>query len=882
MLSGRAGELRTIAAVLANARSGRARSLLLHGGAGYGKTALLDAAAQQAQSSGMRVVRMVAAEVEAGIPAAGIGLLLPLLGAERGTDGVAGLLRALIAASGPQPLLVVIDDAQWLDGPSVRSVAFAARRLLADPVCLMIATRPDRDVVRVLADVQRLEVVALSTAEGRALLQTRHPEMPDATADQITTEFAGVPLPLVEVGALLDPAVIDGRAPLTSPIPVSSSVQERYAAGFTSLDGRTQLALVLLAADSVGNPAVLADASRACGVDEASWLAAEAVGLVRVSPSLSFVHPLARAAVHSAALPHQRRKAHAALGRTWREHGDEAKALPHLATAVVGTDAQLARSLAELAGRRATTTEGRSEAGSLALIAAALTDVESDRELMLLLAAECSVGAQATHLARQVAAQASGADVVARATFVRVDQDPELDSAARVRLVADLEALTLSADVLQDTEIWSVWTAMDAADIDRLRGIAARHEGGADEPSSWRLLGVLGLAFTFLGLHDRAVPLLVRALDESERVDPRALAPDRLLDWAVIPGWLGDDIRHHDRFQRMDVLLRATGSPANAATAAFFMSERARREGSWVRAEALLRESIDLSPAVGVPDGTALVRLASLYAPTGDADRVEACIREAQQHMDKAGSRWPRGWIHEARGALALATNRPYDAIAELSEFRDARFLGRGARDAVAMGLADLVEAHVLAGDPGAAREVADGLAQRLRGVVDPFGIAVVARVQALTRPEDADELFVLALTRLADTSEVFQVSRTELMYGAHLRRTRRPRLAREPLARAVHGFEQVGALPWARRGRAELAAAGQRPPTPAAPTADRPELTSQELRVALAAVDGMTNSEIATALFLSVKTIEFHLGNIYRKLELRSRGGLAKALQGL
>jgi DNA-binding CsgD family transcriptional regulator len=366
-------------------------------------------------------------------------------------------------------------------------------------------------------------------------------------------------------------------------------------------------------------------------------------------------------------------------------------------------------------------------------------------------------------------------------------------------------------------------------------------------------------------------------------VDPSSLTANQLTDWAVLPGWLGEDDREHaSRFRTMDHLLRETGQPEKVVPAAFFSAERARREGAWGRSEALFREAMEVSASCGIPDHTSMVRLACLMAYRGDPDSMG--LLDSCREGLRAWSPWMAHWIESGEGALALTTGRPAHAVAVLSPLRELPFVGRGARDAIASGLVDLIESLVALEDLDAARTATEDLARRLDGVVDPFGPAMVARSRALLNDGHADAHFAEALALLGRTTEVFETARTHLLLGQHLRRTRRPRESREPLARALAVFEQVRAPNWAERARRELAASGERTSPRAEHSGAQEQLTPQEARVALAASDGLTNAEIATTLFLSVKTVEFHLGRVYRKLGVRSRGGLARALasQGL
>ena len=874
VLVGRGHELALIDGCLARAHSGQAASLLLLGDPGIGKTTLLDEATRRATAAGIRVVRVVSLEVEATIPGAGLGVTLPLLGSTSPGDTPSALLDALVAASAAGPILLTVDDVQWLDRPSMVALTFAARRLLADPVAVVVASRSSEDAHDLLPGVERLTIGPLSTAESRELLQRLHPQMSSATANEIADALGRVPLPLVEVGNLLAPDVLAGRLPVPSPVPVSRAVQQRYSRGFGNLDDDGRLALVVLSIEEAGDPTTVHEALELVGLNASAFGPGERAGLITAGPVARFVHPLARASVHAAATPDELRRAHSALGQVQRRRGDRAGGARHLAAAALGPDPALAAELEQIATELADSEGGRPLAALLARQSADLAVDPAARARLLVLAAECADGPPAARLAAEARQLTTDPDLTARAVLVEVECDPTLEPADQVRITATLDPLPLSIPVAARRDVLSMWAAIRDADTSRLDQIASRYDSG---PSSWELLNALGQAFTFIGRHDRAVPLLLRAQATSADVNPRRLAPEQVVDWATVPGWLGDDADHGERFRAMNAVLRAAGRPERAGQAAFFSAERARREGHWVLAEALLRESIELMGATLEPTGVNVVRLACLLAYQGRDQETRAALDLALSELERHPSPWNTPWINQAQGALALTLGRADEAILALEPLRTLPFLGRGARDAVAGGTTDLIEAYVASGADELAKQATKDLQHRLDGIFDPLGPALVARCRALTSLGDPDEEYPAALEQLARTSEVFETGRTQLLYGEFLRRSRRPRQAREPLALARATFERLTALPWAERARRELAAAGERTTAPAGPPV---ELTAQELRVALAVMDGHTNAEIASSLFLSVKTVEYHLGNVYRRLGVRSRGGLATAMR--
>jgi DNA-binding CsgD family transcriptional regulator len=884
MLIGRGTQRAEITLGLDSACAARAATLRLVGAPGLGKTTLLDAAADRATARGMRVARLTALEIEQELHGAGLDLLMRLLGAAHLPATALGLLAALEAASRDAPLLLCLDDVQWLDAQTLAAVSFATRRLLADPVAVLLAGRPETDRIPALAAIPRVEVPALDEDDGVAVLRSVVPGMPEPTARRVARALAGVPLALHEVVGILPADVLAGRTPLPSPIPVGAAIQDRYAHGFDSLAPATRTALVLLATDATGDPQVLTRALHRLGLTAADLGEAESAGLVRLLPTPGFVHPLARAAVHSAAPPGEVRTADAALAAVLSERGDTAAALRHRAACTIPPDADLAAELEALAEDLVGIPAARAEAAEAALLAARFTPDPAERARLQVLAAETSGSPHSLALVRGLEAQPLPPDLRARCTFARVTYDDYAHPDEVRAALEALDALPLDPQLRHRLDDHLIGHAIATLDLAGVRRIAERIEADCGDGGRWPQLMAAGSAFMFVGDHRRAVPLLRRARDASAPVDPATLPLGLVVSWATIPGWLAEvDAEHAERFRRMDRTLRATGLPQPIATAAFFSSERARREGHWGRAEALLHESIDVLEASGQQDTVGQARLACLQAYRGHGVEVGQLVGLAREPLGM-WSPWSGMWLTQAQGALHLSLGQPEQAVAVLAAVRDVPFVGRGARDSITACLVDLVESCVAVGDVTAASAAADDLRRRLDGLVDPLGRAFVARSRALVTPDTdaADALFAEALAQHDRTAEVFEAARTHLLWGEHLRRTRRPRESRGPLSTALGAFERLAADPWAQRAHRELGASGQRPA--ARPAGTGTALTPQEARVALAVADGLTNAEVAQMLFLSVKTVEFHLGRVYRKLDVRSRGGLARALaaQGL
>jgi DNA-binding CsgD family transcriptional regulator len=886
MVVGRAGELAALDQLLDAVIGGRTAAVLLVGEPGVGKTALIEETNRRAEARGITTVRITCLEVEGSISGAGLELALARLGHGTDNPGPESLLQGLVAAAATAPVLLVVDDIQWLDEVSRAGLAFAVRRLQADPVGVVLAGRPEVRRWRELREVAIVEVGALPEPDAVDLLRESMPGMRLEIAREVSRSLGCLPLALVEAAQLLTPDELAGRAPPPRPARVGPAVQQLFAAGFETLSEESRLAVAILAADDSGDAGILAAALAHVGTTQAQdvLVPAEQVGLVRLGVPPTFIHPLARSAVFAAAGDATRRRAHAALAAAARQRGDARFGLRHEAPGATGPDEGLAARLEEEAGRLA----GRGapeHASAMARLAATLSPDPGDRLRRLVAAAETSPHPDVIDdLLTEVRESTDDPVLLARSLLVWLGQNgPESDGADIERLMARIDSTALPEAMRVRLEVEHVWHAMAELDLAGLRTLLETLDDG--DPHPWQLLSTMGEAYIFLGEHRRGEALLVRALSETTALDPDQIPVDALASWMFIPGWLGSQPEEHER--RMAVMVerfRATKLPRPTASAAFFGAERARRAGRWARCEALYAESLGLSQALGDAAPVTRVRYASLLATQGRTEPAEALLDEAShEYALRRSPDWNSFWIPTVRGSSALAQGDPAAAVALLEPISALPFLGRGARDMVAMAGVDLVEALVALGHLDEARATALGLAQRLDGCSDPLALGFVQRCLGLVDAEAADQSLPAAVDHHRNADDPYELARSRLLLGEHLRRTRRLGAARDPLRAAFLVFQEMGARPWAARAGDELRAAGDSPtatsiPEPTLAVGESP-LTPQELRVAMAVVEGMTNNDAAAALFLSPKTIEHHLGRIYRKLGVRSRGGLARAL---
>ncbi|SMO98007.1 regulatory protein, luxR family [Geodermatophilus aquaeductus] len=899
---GRDGELARVDRLLDDARGGSSGLLVLEAEAGVGKTALLQAAAGRA--GGFRVLHARGVESEAALPqAALLELLTPLrpllaevppgqaaaLAAALGWGPVdvpggrhlvaAGTLSLLAAAAASGPLLVLVDDLQWVDPESAGALLFAARRMHGDRVAVLAARRPEPGPA---AGAEVLRLPALAPGAARTLLAgTVAPPVAHRLADRL----GGIPLALLEVAAALTPEQRAGTAPLPAELPAGPALAGALAPDLAALPAGAREALLLLAAALDGSAAAVAAALAGSGTDPGPALdAAEQRGVVvRDGDALAFRHPLLRSLVWERATPADRRRAHRLLADTART-GDDVARVWHRALAAAGPDEGLAGELAALAGRAR---DRRGYAASSAALerAAALTDdAERSADLLAAAVADAAVGgdtARARSLAGAVLRGPAGDAARAGVLHVlgRVEQDAGSVPAARdlLRAAADLARGRTAAWVLTDLAV----AEHRLGDVAGMQDTARRIAAGADDAdplqralAAW----VTGLAAVHRGDLDGGRTHLQHALDTME-AEPDLRAEPRLLPLVVLGlAWTADLLGAVPVVERRLREARAVGAlGVLVSVLAMTAHGRAQWLGDHPGAFADAGEAVDLAGQLGyVADAApALELLAWEHAARGRHAEAAAHLARARALVLRSGT---------AAVAAHLALTEAFCTLcrgdlAGTARLLEARMAADGGVGALGepLGVAPLlVEAWAGLGRTAeAARLAADY--ERVAPSPLPPTAALVARCRALTRPDDdgAAELFEQALAAHALAPDAFETPHTRLLYGARLRRAGRRTRAREELAAAADAFAAMDLAAWARRAEDELRATG-RTARPRRPLTEEP-LTAQETRIAVLAAQGHSNAEIAAALFLSPKTVEHHLSSVYRKRGLRSRVGLAQ-----
>ncbi|MDX6338661.1 MAG: hypothetical protein QOG05_6001 [Streptosporangiaceae bacterium] len=910
MLLGRARERQEIGDAFARARSGASATLALVGEPGIGKTALLDYAAGQA--AGMRLLRARGIESEAQIPFGSLLELirpaLPMLGNIPGPQAAAmegalalrpgpgqerfavgaATLSLLAAYAEDTPVAVVIDDAHWLDGSSAQALLFAFRRLVADPIAVLIAVREGEPSLLDGADLPTLRLGGLTSHEAAMLVDGLAPGglAPDAVT-RLYDATAGNPLALLE----LAPDAQDlALAPEGAPVLVSATITRAFLRRVGTLDDATRRALVLTASSDTGDLPTLGRAADQLGLDLSALAAAEGSGLVRFGAgTVEFRHPLARSAIYADAPAGQRRAAHRALADALPDRDVDRRAW-HLAAAATGPDESASAAL-EQAGARArdrsayaTSSAAYERAGRLA--------ADSERRARLFQEAAdagwlAGLADRAVALldeARGITADpAKLVENAALAGHIAIRRGPVMLGHAILTAAAGQAGPEQAVSMLAEAASACFYAGNPAemlAVAERARAALPAH---ASVRARFLATMAIGMARMFGGDAAAGAEAVHEATGLAE--NSAELREDlRLISWlAVGPLFL----READAGRSLlEPVLRTARARAAVGALPFVLNLIARDQATtdrWAIAEASYQEAIDLARESGQRSELTfgLAGLAWLQARRGREQECRRCAAEALGLSLELGIGLHQIWATAALGDLELGLGEAARAAGHFEQLQ-ALLAGLGITDADLSPGADLVEAYLRLGRQEAAQQVAAQFAAAAKAKGQPWSLARSLRCQGLLAATDTGfaEAFEQAMVQHALTPDSFEAARTRLAYGERLRRARNRVLAREQLRKAAEVFERLDARPWADRARAELAATGEtrRPRDPR--TLD--ELTPQELQIAVLLTGGKTTREAAAALFLSPKTVEYHLRHVYQKLGIHSRDELAGVLAAL
>lgn len=907
-LRGRRAECAALDAVVAAVREGGSRALVLRGEPGVGKSALLDHAV--AAAGDMMVLRAGGVESEMELPFASLHqLCAPVLdrldrlpapqrdalcivfGLAAGPPpdqflvGLA-VLGLLSEVAEERPLLCAVDDAQWLDRASARTLGFVARRVRAEPVGLLFGARDPGDA---LAGLEEMTVGGLRLADARALLRSVvRFTLDERVGDRIVAETRGNPLALLELPRGLSAAQLAGGFGLLDAASVPVRVEASYRTRLAELPGETTRLLTVAAAESVGDPLVVWRAAASLGIDVGAAAAAETEDLLTIGERVTFRHPLVRSAVYRSAPAEARRAAHLALAEVIDVGVDPDRRAWHLAAAAVGPDEAVALELEASAGR-AQARGGLSAAAAFLSRSVALTAEPGRRADRALAAAEASLraGAFDEAMALLVTAESEPLDAfqVVRVELLRAEA-----VFARSRGGDGAALLLGAARALEgfDPRL-ARETYLDAWSAALFAGALAGEGGSMLEVSRAARVAVQPIgaprasdalldAFALLYVEGRAVAVPALARAARAFTASGAAEPDEVLRW----GWLAtaaaatcwDFETCLAAATRGVQTARAAGALEVLGVSVNVLTQAVTLAGELGQAELLVAEADAVTEATGTrvaPYGALVLagfRGRDVSESFGLIDTVVSEASAGGQGTAVQYARWSRSLLLNSLGRFDEALISAREAADDTPEL----FVSTWA-------LSELIEAAVHTGDLDVASESLSRLAARAEPFTDDWAIGLHARAAAqLAPPDEAPALYASALEAFSRARLRPDAARTLLLQGESLRRAGRRADAREPLREAHAEFLAMGMDAFADRARRELVATGER--VRRRETTERhDELTPQELQIASLARDGLSNPEIGSRLFLSPRTVEWHMRKVFTKLNITSRRALLEAL---
>ena len=906
-LYGRHRETRALQSVLDAARGGRSAVLVLRGPAGIGKSAMLDNIVEQAAD--FQVARTAGVQSEMELPFAGLQQLCAqmldrlerLPPPQRDALGTAfGLVAGHVAdrffvalavlalvseAADESPLLCVVDDAQWLDAASAQTLAFVARRLDAESVAMLFAVREPSEQLMGLSE---LLVEGLREGAARDLLQSAIPVSFDPRVkDRIIFEARGNPLVLLELPRELSPAELAGGFGLPAAVTGSALAEGSFQRRIAALSEEARLILLVAAADPLGDPELVRRAAHRLGVTAAAAGDAEASGLLEIGSVVRFRHSLVRSAVYQSASGPERRRVHAALaGETDRESDPDRRAW-HRAQATAGPDDEIASEL-ELSASRAEQRGGFAAAGAFLDRAAGMTTDPARRAQLALAAARAKymAGAPDDALRLLTAAQVGPLDDLGRARvdLLRAQLSFALSrgsDAVLLLLRAARRLEPLDAQLARNTYMDALTAAQFAGRLARNGGVreVAQAALAAPQPSTESEqaadLLLAGLAVRFTGGYAASVPMLKRALRGDS--GPK-MSSEEELRWMWLASHAAVDLWDDEAWEAMAErhlqLARDTGAVSVLPLALSIRIAAYMFAGELDAATSLIEEVEAAVEATGsqlAPYGRLLV--AAWQGQEGEVSRlIAAIVDEVVPRGEGLGltiAQWARALVSNGTGHYEEGVAAGLQASEHPEDLGFSNW-----------GLFELIVAGAHSGMTDVATAGLERLSEMTHASGTDWGLGVEAHARALLSDgEAAEPLFGEAIERLGRTHIRIGLARAHLNYGEWLRREGRRRDAREKLRIAHDMFTSMSAEGWAGRAERELAATGEQTRKRGVET--REDLTTQEAQVARLARDGLSNAEIGARLFISPRTVEYHLHKVFNKLGINSRNQLGRALPG-
>ena len=904
-LLGRRGECEALDHLVARLRTGRSPVLVLRGEAGVGKSALLEYLVDRA--TGCRVVRAAGAEAEMELAYAGLQqLCAPVLdrldalpGPQRDALSTAfglsagdppdrffvglAVLSLLAEAARDRPLLCVVDDAQWLDRASAQTLAFVARRLDAESVAVVFAIREVGEDSE-LPGLPDMTVRGLTDADALTLLASAiHVQLEEQVRNRIVAETRGNPLALLELPHAMTPAELAGGYGMADAMPMASRIEQGFQRRLESLPVDTRRLLLTAAAEPVGDAALVWRAAERLGIGAGAAEAAAAAGLLEINGRVRFRHPLVRSAAYRSSAVAERQEVHRALADVTDPDRDPDRRAWHRAHATDRPDEDVAAELEESACR-ATARGGIAAAAAFLARAAELTPDPAARGGRALAAAQATFESAAPDAALELLALAElcPLEELQRARLERLRAEIAFArtrgrDAPALLLEAARRLDPLDAAMARETHLEAMVAAMFAGRLGTGPDVRAAAEAArAGPPAPWpprpvdRLLD--GLATRFSEGYSAGVPVLREALAAFRDADGPTAREERWLWLACrLAQDLWDDELWYVLAGRGVRVARAAGMLSVLPNAVTYRASLHVHAGEFAAAATLIEESDAITQATArAPLKYAALVLAAWRGHEADAlamleaGRIEATARGEGMALNV--SDWIKALLFNGLGRYQDA----YAAAEQPAAYDDVAIS--------AWALVELIEAGARSGAAEATAAAVGRLSDRAHASGTDWALGVLARSRALLSEGDAaDALYREALERLARTRIRVELARAHLLYGEWLRREQRRIDAREQLRAAHEQFAAMGADGFAERARVELLATGETVRKRSEEARD--DLTAQEAQIARLARDGRTNPEIGAQLYISPRTVEWHLRNVFTKLGIRSRRELHDAL---
>ncbi len=889
-------------------RAGESRALVVRGEPGVGKTALLDYLSARAAAARFRVARAAGVQTEMTLAFAGLHqLCAPMLDhlhrlpppqhdALRTAFGISAgpppdrflvglaVLSLLSEVAGERPLLCLVDDEQWLDQASAQALGFAARRLAADPVGLVFAAREPDDA---LTGLPELPVEGLRDDDARALLDSVLAWPLDARVrDLIVAETQGNPLALLELPRGLTPAELAGGFGLPGAAALPGRIEGSFRRQLEAVPAQTQRLLLLAAAEPYGDLSLVWRAAERLGIGVQAAAPALEAGLVEFGARVRFRHPLLRSVAYRAASVQDRQQVHGVLAEVTDPAAEPDRRAWHRAKAAPGPDEEVAAEL-ERSADRAQARGGLAAAAAFLERAALLSIDPARRAERTLAAAQANLRAGAFGPALELLATAEAGPLdelqSARVDLLRaqiVFASGLGSDAPPLLLLAANRLEPLDLDLARETYLTAWMAALFAGQLagadDLLEVSRAARALPAPGPPRPADLILDGLALVVTDGPAAAAPTLRQVV--SVFCDGQASVTDELR-W----GWLAqaaasalwDDDAWRTMLARQIQVARDLGALERLPILLGALGTAVTWSGDFAAAASLVAEADAVNEATGsrAAPFTAMM-LASLRGDQAKATSlIEATIAEATAE----GQGIAVAYAHWAAAILANGLGRYEEALAaasQASQDTSTIYISMWA-------LPELIEAAVRSGNADVAVRALDRLAGRTQAGGTDFGLGIQARSRALmSEGQAAEDLYREAIDRLGRTRLRPELARAHLLYGEWLRRANRRADARAQLRAAYDILGPIGMEAFAERARRELAATGETVRRRTLTTLTT--LTAQEAHIARLAVDGQTNPEIAAQLFISARTVEWHLHKIFAKLGVGSRRELDQALADL